>query len=93
MRRVVAPTKVEVTGVTLDPTTVSVEAGKTVKVTATVTPADATDKTVTYSVDDDTIATVTADGTITGVKDGIATVTATAGGKTATTAVTVTAAA
>ncbi|HIW72627.1 MAG TPA: Ig-like domain-containing protein [Candidatus Levilactobacillus faecigallinarum] len=80
----------EVTSVTLDQATASVEVGKTVKVTATVVPADATDKTVTYSIDDDTIATVTADGTITGVKAGSATVTVTAGDKTATTAVTVT---
>lgn len=38
-------------------------------------PVNATDKKVTYSVDDDTIATVSATGLITAVKVGSATIT------------------
>lgn len=87
------PTTVAVTGVTLDQATVSVEVGKTAKLVATVAPTDATNKAVDYTSSDDTIATVTADGTVTGVKAGTATITANIDGKAATAEVTVTAAA
>lgn len=82
---------IAITGVTLDKTTASVEEGKTVTLTATVAPADTTeDKTVTWKSSDETVATVK-DGVVTAVKAGTANITATAGGKTATCAVTVTA--
>lgn len=83
---------VAVTGVTLDKTTASVEVGKTVTLTATVAPANATDKTVTWTSSATDKATVEG-GVVTGVAAGEATITATAGGdKTATCVVTVTAA-
>ena len=82
---------VAVTGITLDQSSASVEVGKTVTLTATVAPADATDKVVTWSSGDLTIATVS-NGNVTGVKEGSTTITATAGGKSASCAVTVTAA-
>lgn len=89
---------VAVTGVTADKT-LSVAIGKTSKITASVQPDDATDKAVTFASADETVATVDADGTVHGVKatDSGKTVaiTVTAHGdstKTATTAVTVTAA-
>lgn len=82
---------IAITGVTLDKTTATVEEGKTVTLTPTVTPADTTeDKTVTWKSSDETVATVK-DGVVTAVKAGTANITATAGGKTATCAVTVTA--
>lgn len=87
----VQPTSVAVTGVTLDQPTATVAVGKTVKLTATVAPDNATDKTVGYTVDDASIATVGTDGTVTGVKAGTAKVTATAGTKSTTSTVTVTA--
>ncbi|MCH5463199.1 Ig domain-containing protein [Lactobacillus sp. LC28-10] len=93
LQRVVAPTNTPVTNVTLDQATASVEVGKTVKLTATVTPNNATDATPVFTSSDDTVATVASDGTVTGVAAGSATITVTAGGKTATSAVTVTAAA
>lgn len=82
------PPVVEVTSVTLDKTTASVEVGKTTTLTATVAPTDATDKTVTWTSSDTNVATVS-NGVITGVKVGTATITAKAGEKTATCTVTV----
>ena len=80
-----------VTGITLDKTTATVEEGATVTLTATVTPENATDKTVTWSTSNETIATVSG-GVVTGVKAGEVTITAKAGDKSATCTVTVTAA-
>jgi len=88
----VKPADVAVSSVTLDPTAVSVEVGKTATVTATVVPTDATDKTVTYTSGDETVATVASDGTVTGVKAGTTTVVANADGKATAAVVTVTAA-
>lgn len=84
---------IEVTGVTVDKNAVSVVEGASTTVTATVAPANATDKTITAAVDNAN-ATVAVNGstvTITGAKAGTATVTVKAGNKTATVAVTVTA--
>ena len=83
---------IAVEGITLDKTTTTVEEGATVTLTATVTPENATDKTVTWSTSNETIATVSG-GVVTGVKAGEVTITAKAGDKSATCTVTVTAAA
>ena len=79
---------VNVTGITLDPTSVTLTAGETASLTATVSPADATDKTVTWSSSKESVATVK-DGTVTAVAAGTATITAKAGDKSATCTVTV----
>ena len=81
---------IAVEGITLDKSTATVEEGATVTLTATVTPGNATDKTVTWSTSNETIATVS-DGVVTGVKAGEVTITAKAGDKSATCTVTVTA--
>lgn len=83
---------VAVTSVELTPATVSVEIGSKTQLTATVKPAGATNKNVTYSSSDDTKATVSATGEVTGVAEGTATITVTTedGNKTATSTVTVT---
>lgn len=83
---------VTVTGVTLDATTLELAVGGTETLTATVAPDDATNKAVTWSSSDESVATV-ADGVVTAVAEGdaIITVTTEDGGKTATCAVTVTA--
>ena len=78
----------EVTSVTLNKTTASLKAGETVTLTATVNPDDATDKTVTWTTSDQTIATVS-NGVVTAKKVGTATITAKAGNKTATCQITV----
>ncbi len=85
---------VAVTGVTLAPATASVVVGATTQLTPTVAPAGAWDKSVTYTTSDATKATVSATGLVTGVAAGTATITATTkdGAKTATSAITVTAA-
>ena len=82
---------VAVTGVTLNKATLSLIAGASETLTATVAPADATNQKVTWKSDKPEIATVDANGKVTGVKAGEATITVTTedGGKTATCKVTV----
>ena len=81
---------VPVTGVTLDQNTLALFTGESATLTATVAPENATDKTVTWTSDNEKVATV-ADGTVTAVASGTAniTVTTTDGSFTATCAVTV----
>ena len=69
---------VAVTGITIDQTEVEVEVGKTKKLTVTIEPADATNKAVTWSSSDTSVATVDANGKVKGVSEGTATITATA---------------
>jgi hypothetical protein len=81
---------VEVTGVKLNKSSLALVIGGTEKLTATVEPDNATNKTVSWSSSAEAIATVANDGTVTAVAEGSATITATASGKTATAVVTVT---
>lgn len=87
-------TNVPVTGVTLNQTELPLGVGSSSTLTATVAPENATNKAVTWSTSDEAVATV-ADGVVTAVAEGTATITATTvdGGFTASCAVTVTAAA
>ncbi len=82
---------IPVTGVTLDASAMEVDEGFSFMLTATVNPDNATDKSVTWSSSDATVATVSQTGEVTGVKKGTATITVTTnnGGKTATCTVTV----
>ena len=83
---------VPVTGVTLDPTELSLYTGESETLTAKVVPETATDKSVTWESSNTDVATVK-DGTVTAVKEGTATITATANdgsGQYATCTVTVT---
>ena len=83
---------IPVASITLDATTKTLAKGSTFHLTATVLPADATNKTVTWTSSDSTKVSVTASGLITALKSGTATITAkTNNNKTATCAVTVTA--
>lgn len=69
---------IPVTGVTVSPTTGSITVGgAALELTATVAPEDATNKSVTWSSSDDTIATVSATGEVTAVGAGTATITVT----------------
>ena len=79
---------VPVTSLTLDRTTLTMTEGDTQTLTATVKPDNATDKTVTWTSSNTSVATVDG-GKVTAVAPGTATITAKAGDKTATCAVTV----
>ena len=77
------------TSIKLNNTTVNLETGKTATLTATITPENATDKTVTWTTSDKKVVTVE-DGKVTAVAAGTAMITAkTSNGKTATCKVTV----
>jgi|GEM_PF-5709001 len=75
--------------ITLDKTELTLTIGATEKLTATLLPEDVTDKTVTWSTSDASIATVDAEGNVKAISVGEATITATCGDKSATCKVTV----
>ncbi|MDD9148159.1 Ig-like domain-containing protein [Sporolactobacillus sp. CQH2019] len=70
------PTLVPATGLTLVPDTISLAIGAIQQLAATVSPANATNRNVTYLSSDPTIATVSDTGLITAVAVGSATITA-----------------
>lgn len=80
---------IAVTSISLNKKELVLSEGDSETLVATVKPDDATDKTVTWSSSDETVATVDKDGKVTAVKEGSATITAIAGEKSATCAVTV----
>lgn len=82
---------IPVTGVTMSQKTATMKVGDTKQVTGTVAPENATNKKVTYSSEDEAIATVDEQGNITAVSAGTANVIGTSedGGFTDKTAVTV----
>ena len=81
---------VAVTSVAVSPKTLDLEVGQKFQLAATVKPDEATDKTVTWKVTKGSdVVSVSADGEVTAIKAGSATITAAAGGKTATCTVTV----
>ena len=57
------------------PETLNVTLGKSMKLQASITPEDATNKTLVYTSSDDTIASVKEDGTVSGLKLGTADIT------------------
>ena len=79
---------IAVSGVSLSPGSLELEVGQTATITATVNPSNATNKTVSWSSSNPSVATVSG-GKVTAVATGSATITATAGGKSATCPVTV----
>ncbi len=82
---------VHVTGVSLNKNATTIAAGGSETLSATVSPSNATNKNITWTSSNASVATVS-NGTVTGVATGEATITATSvdGGKTATCVVTVT---
>jgi uncharacterized protein YjdB len=84
---------VNVTGVTLNKDTLEMEVSDTETLVATVTPANATNKTVTWESSNTGVATVSSAGLVTAIGDGTATITVTTndGGFTDTCEVTVSA--
>ena len=85
----VQPATVDVTGVSLSATSLSLTVGETSALAATVMPNNATDQSVSWESSNATVATVS-DGVVTAVGVGTTTITVTAsGGRTATCEVTV----
>ena len=74
----VSAKEVSVTSITLDKTSLSIQVGETETITATVSPDNATDKTVEWGSSDVAVATV-ADGIITARKSGETIITAKSG--------------
>ena len=67
-----------VTGITLNNTSLVLEIGQMTTLTATVTPSNANDKSLTWSSSNTDVATVSSSGVVTGVAGGTTTITATA---------------
>lgn len=85
-------TIVPVTGVSVSPTSKSLKVGETVQLVATVSPQNATNKSVTYVSSKPSVATVSETGLVTAKVAGTTTITVTTvdGNKTATSTITVT---
>ena len=66
------------TSVTLDQSELTIEKTYTAQLSATITPDDADNRTVTWTSDNEEIATVDENGLVTAVGEGTATITATA---------------
>lgn len=81
---------VAVSEVHLDQTSLSLNVGESVTLTATVLPEYATDKTVTWTSSNTSVATVDSNGKVKAIAGGSTTITATAGGVSASCTVTVT---
>ena len=77
-----------VSGIALDKTEATVVEGDTITLVATITPEDATDKTVEWSSSDSAVAVVD-NGVVIAVSPGVATITAKSGEYSATCVVTV----
>ena len=71
---------IEVTAITLSQTSVTLSAGESISLTATITPENATNKTITWSSSNTSVATVSngkvSNGKVTAVAVGKATITA-----------------
>lgn len=93
VRTVTPPEIVPVSQITLNKAETSISVGNSETLTATVAPGNAANKALKWASSDEDVATVAPDGTVTAVKVGTATITATAtdgSGKSATCKVTVT---
>jgi len=73
----VTVTSVKVTGITLDKTSFEINVGSETTLKATVKPSDATNKSVTWSSSDPSVASVDEGGKVTAKKAGTATITVT----------------
>lgn len=71
--------KVAVTDLTLNKNEITLGVNETERILAAITPTDATDKSVKFTSSNNRVATVRADGTVTALKPGTATITITSG--------------
>jgi len=77
LEKIISGEYTAVTGVSIVEGDRSITRGSTVQLTAEVEPDDATNQGVSWTSDDESIATVDADGLVTGESEGIATITVT----------------
>lgn len=84
-----APEEIAISTVTLGQSTAEMIIGETVQLTATITPSNATDKTIQWTSSKQSVATITNSGLVSAIAEGQSTITASAGGKSATCLVTV----
>ena len=81
----VSSATVEATSVSLNQTQLGLETGKTFQLVATLLPSSASRDQITYSSNNQSVATINPNGLITGIGEGVATITArTSNGRTAT---------
>ncbi|MBQ7587655.1 MAG: Ig-like domain-containing protein [Lachnospiraceae bacterium] len=73
----VTGSKIDVTGITVDPTARTIEENEEFIIVATIIPDNATDKSVTFTSSDPLVAAVDEDGKVTGISEGEATIIAT----------------
>lgn len=66
---------IKVSGISLNYSSLSLVKGRTRQLRATITPSNATDKTVTWTSNNSSVATVSNDGNVTAVERGTATIT------------------
>ena len=66
---------IEITNIALDKNSLDLEEGKTSKLTATISPSNATDKQLTWKTSNSKVATVDKDGNVTAIKVGKAIIT------------------
>ncbi len=81
--------EIPIESVAINPSTAEMIEGETVQLKATVKPDDATDKTVQWASSRQSVATITDKGLVTAIAEGTSTITAKAGGKTASCQITV----
>ena len=86
---VTAPEFIPVSGIALDKSELALTEGETAVLSATVDPAEATDKTVTWTSSDESVAVVDENGNVTAIGSGTAVITASAGDVSASCTVTV----
>ncbi|WP_299254338.1 Ig-like domain-containing protein [uncultured Aquimarina sp.] len=71
------PDPIAVTGISISPTSVTLDPGQTSALAATIIPANSTNKTITWSSSNNSITTVNANGLVSAINPGVATITAT----------------
>lgn len=81
---------IDVESVTVSPKSNNLEVGKTRQLNVEIEPSNATNQDVVYTSDNEAIATVDANGLVTAIAEGTATITVTVDGKTDTATVNVT---
>ena len=83
------PENVSVSSITISSTSAEVNVGSSIQLTVTISPSNATDKTVGWSSSNSSIAEVSSSGQVSGKAEGTATIKASCGGKKASCKVTV----